>query len=71
MYHTIGIISASPMFLERAAQEIAAAIDVPLARLSAVNQRAFTIRYGGKSAILISQWLHRDLPGLARKRIPV
>ena len=71
LYHTIGIISASPMFLERAAQEIAAAIDVPLARLSAVNQRAFTIRYGGKSAILISQWLHRDLPGLARKRIPV
>ncbi len=71
LYHTIGIISASPMFLKRAAQEIAAAIDVPLARLSAVNQRAFTIRYGGKSAILISQWLHRDLPGLARKRIPV
>jgi hypothetical protein len=69
LYHTLGIISASPTFLERAAQEIAATIDVPLARLSAVNQRAFTIRYGGKSAILMSEWLHRDLPGLARKRI--
>lgn len=70
LYYTIGIISASPTFLERAAQEINAAIDVPLVRLSAVNQRAFTIRYGGKSAILMSEWLHRDLPGLARKRIP-
>ncbi len=70
LYHIIGIISASPSFLQRAAQEIAAAIDVPLARLSAVNQRAFTIRYGGKSAILMSEWLHRDLSGLARKRIP-
>jgi len=69
LYHTPGIISASSTFLERAAQEIAAAIDVPLVRLSAVNQRAFTIRYGGKSAILMSEWLHRDLPGLARKRI--
>ena len=37
---------------------------------SAVNQRAFTIRYGGKSALHMSEWLHRDLPGLARKRIP-
>ena len=70
LYHIIGIISASPTFLQRAAQEIAAAIDVPLARLSAVNHRAFTIRYGGKSAILMSEWLHRDLSGLARKRIP-
>jgi hypothetical protein len=69
LYYTIGIISASPTFLERAAQEINAVIDVPLARLSAVNQRAFTIRYGGKSAVLISEWLHRDLPGLTRKRI--
>jgi len=69
-YYTLGIISASPAFIERAAQEIAAAIGVSLARLSAVNQRAFTIRYGGKSAILTSEWLHRDLPGLARKRIP-
>lgn len=70
-YYIIGIISASPIFLERAAQEINTAIDVPLARLSAVNQRAFTIRYGGKSAVLMSEWLHRDLPGLARKRIPM
>lgn len=69
LYYTIGIISASPAFLQRAAQEINAAIDVPLARLSAVNQRAFTIRYGGKSAVLISEWFHRDLPGLTRKRI--
>lgn len=68
-HYIIGIISASPAFLERAAQEIVAAIDVPLVRLSAVNQRAFTIRYGGKSAILMGEWLHRDLPGLTRKRI--
>lgn len=68
-HYIIGIISASRVFLERAAQEINAAIDVPLARLSPINQRAFTIRYGGRSAILMSEWLHRDIPGLARKRI--
>ncbi len=70
-YYTLGIISASSAFLERAAQEIKAAIDVPLARLSAINQRAFTIRYGGRSAVLFSNWLHRDIPGLVRKRIPI
>ena len=70
LYYTLGIISASPTFLERAAQEIAAAIDVPLARLSTVNQRAYTIRFGGKSAKLMSEWLHRDISGLARKKIP-
>jgi hypothetical protein len=63
-------MSASPTFLERAAQEINAALDVPLARLSPVNKRAFTIRYGGRSATLINDWLHRDVPGLARKRMP-
>ena len=68
-YYTIGIISASPAFLERAAQEINIAIDVPLARLSIVNQCAFTIRYGGKSAVLVSKWLHHDIAGLTRKRI--
>lgn len=70
-HYIIGIISASSTFLERTAQEINAATDVPLARLSPINQCAFTIRYGGRSAVLISQWLHRDLPGLARKRIPI
>lgn len=69
-YYILGLISASPVFLERAAQEISTAIDVPLAHLSIVNQRAFSIRYGGRSAVLLSDWLHRDIPGLARKRIP-
>jgi hypothetical protein len=70
-YYTLGFMSASPSFLERAALEINAAVDVPLARLSPVNKRAFTIRYGGKSAVLMSNWLHRDIPGLTRKRIPI
>ena len=71
LYYTIGFMSASTTFLERAAQEIRAVLDLPLAHLSPVNQRAFTIRYGGKSAVLISKWLHHDVAGLARKRIPI
>lgn len=71
-HYVLGFISASSSFLEHTAQEIAAALDVPLAHLGTVNQgHTFTIRYGGKSAKLISEWMHRDLPGLARKRIPV
>jgi len=70
-YYTIGFISASPTFLERATLEISAALDLPQAHATDVNKRAFSIRYGGRSAVLISKWLHRDLPGLARKRIPV
>lgn len=71
-YYIIGFISASPTFLERASQEIANALNIPPAHLGTVNKGgAFTIRYGGKPAILISNLLHRDLPGLARKRIPL
>jgi hypothetical protein len=68
-HYTIGITSVSSDFLERAAQEINAALDVPLAHIGK-NNTAFAIRYGGRSAALISEWLHRDLPGLDRKRIP-
>lgn len=69
-YYTIGFVSASSAFLERAAQEISAALDVSAARVDKLNT-AFSLRYGGRTATLISGWLHRDLPGLARKRIPV
>lgn len=68
-YYTLGFISASRPFIERITQEIHAALDVPLARPGTINKRAFTVRYGGRSAKLVSDWLHRDLPGLARKRI--
>ena len=68
-YYTIGFMSASPAFLERAAQEISSILDISPANLSAVNHRAFSIRYGGRSAVLIDAWLHRDLRGLDRKRI--
>ncbi len=71
-HYILGFISASSPFLERVAQEITEALDVPLAHLGTVNKgRTFTIHYGGKSARLLSGWMHRDLPGLARKRIPV
>jgi hypothetical protein len=71
-HYILGFISASPTFLERAAQEIKDTLDVPRAHLGTVNDgRTFTIRYGGKSARLLSEWMHRDLPGLARKRIPL
>lgn len=71
-HYILGFISGSSPFLERVAHEITEALYLPLAHLGTVNKgRTFTIRYGGKSAVLISQWLHRDLPGLARKRIPV
>lgn len=70
-YYTIGLMSASTSFLERAAIEISAALDVPIAHLSSVNNRAFTIRYGGKGAVLVINWLHSNVSGLARKRIPI
>lgn len=71
-YYTLGFISASRPFIERIAQEIYTALDVPLVHLGTVNKgKTFTIRYGGKSARLVSEWLHRDLLGLARKRIPL
>lgn len=69
-YYTLGFMSASRPFIERIAQEVYTALDVPLVRPGTVNKSAFTVRYGGKSARLVSKWLHRDLPGLERKRIP-
>lgn len=70
-YYTLGFISASQVFIERVAKEIHAALDVPLVHLGTANKgKAFTVRYGGKSARLVDEWLHRDLPGLSRKRIP-
>ena len=56
--------------IERVNQELNAALRNALVKLGTVNKgQTYTIRYGGKSAQLISRWLHRDLPGLARKRI--
>ncbi len=52
-HYVTGFISASPAFPEQAAQEINKAIGIPLARLGRVNT-AFSIRYGGHSAILLS-----------------
>lgn len=69
-YYVCGIMSASPLFLERASSAINAATGVPEARLSGVNGRAFSIRYGGKSAHTLDRWLHQDCSGLPRKRIP-
>lgn len=70
-YYTLGFVSASRIFLERIAKEIHAVLDVPLAHLGTFNKGStFRISYGGKSALLVSEWMHRDLPGLARKRIP-
>jgi len=69
-YYIIGIISASIPFINRVAEVISDATGVPLARLSPVNQRAYSIRYGGQRAITVHDWLHADLPGLARKRLP-
>jgi hypothetical protein len=68
-YYTVGIMSASLGFIERAAQEITKALDIPLAHPNMVNNCVFTLRYGGKKATLIDEWLHRDLPGLERKRL--
>ncbi len=68
-HYIISITSASPAFLEQTAHKINAVLDVPLAHIDK-NNTAFAIRYGGKSAALISEWLHRDLAGLDRKRIP-
>jgi len=68
-YYTIGFMSASPPFLERAAHEITEAINIPLAHLNHYPT-AYAIRYGGQKAVLLNDWLHRDLPGLERKRIP-
>jgi hypothetical protein len=70
-YYVLGIMSASVPFIERIARVISAATGVPLANLSSVNHRAFTVRYNGRRAVAVHDWLHADLPGLARKRLPL
>jgi hypothetical protein len=69
-YYTCGIVSASAPFLERASEVISAALHIPPARLSGVNRRAFSIRYGGRSAREFDRWIHQDWQGLPRKRLP-
>lgn len=68
-YYTLGFISGSLPFLKRVVQEVNAAMNLPLINIGTVNGRAYSIRYGGKSAKILSEWLHRDLPGLIRKRM--
>lgn len=69
-YYIAGILSASQAFIEQAALVIHRATGCPLARPSSVNGRALAIRYSGQNAHTLTLWLHRDLPGLPRKRIP-
>jgi hypothetical protein len=70
-YYIVGFTSASRAFLEQVAQVISEAAGVPLARISLNGRSAFAIRYGGRYARIVSEWLHAELPGLARKRLPL
>lgn len=68
LYFSIGFTSASKPFLERIREVIREAIGVPSINIVA-NNSAYKILYGGASASAVHEWLHRDLPGLARKRV--
>ena len=68
LYYSIGFTSASKLFLERIIEVIHEAIGVPSINISA-NNSAYRILYGGASASTVHKWLHRDLPGLERKRV--
>jgi hypothetical protein len=68
-YYVTGLISGNPAFPARVAEHIALGTGLPCPQVCKVG-RAWTVRYGGSRALLVNEWLHRDLPGLARKRIP-
>lgn len=70
-YYSLGIMSASHSFLERAAEIIGIQSGLRAPAITRVNNRAWMIQYGGKHAIALSRWLHRDIVGLARKRPPI
>jgi hypothetical protein len=70
LYYSLGFTSASKPFLERITEVINGAIGVTPVNITA-NNSAYRILYGGASASSIHAWLHRDLPGLERKRIIV
>lgn len=70
-YYIIGFTSASRSFLEKMAQVISEAAAIPLARVSLNGRSTLAIRYGGRYARIVSDWLHAELPGLARKRLPL
>lgn len=68
LYFSIGFTSASKPFLERVREVIHEAVGVPSIKI-VDNNSAYRILYGGASASAVHEWLHRDLPGLARKRV--
>jgi hypothetical protein len=68
-YYVIGIISGNPIFPGQIARVIEDATSISSPQVCHVG-RAWSIRYGGRRAEVVSEWLHRDLPGLARKRLP-
>jgi hypothetical protein len=68
-YYVLGIISGNPVFPGQIARVVEDATSISSPQVCRVG-RAWTVRYGGRRAEVVSEWLHRDLPGLARKRLP-
>lgn len=68
-YYVTGIISGNPTFPGQIARVVEHATGISSPQVCHVG-RAWTVRYGGRRAEVVSEWLHRDLAGLARKRLP-
>jgi hypothetical protein len=68
-YYQIGIISGNPIFPGQIARVVEDTIGISSPQVCRVG-RAWSIRYGGGRAEVVNGWLHHDLPGLARKRLP-
>lgn len=70
VYYAWSITCASRPLLEEFRRRLRAATGVKVGGPYAVaaHNRALVIRYGGPSTHLLDEWLHADVPGLARKR---
>jgi hypothetical protein len=68
-YYVLGVISGNPIFPGQITEVITAVTGISAPQVCRVG-RAWSVRYGGRRAEVVSGWLHRDLPGLARKRLP-
>jgi hypothetical protein len=69
-YYVLGIISGNPIFPGQIARVVDDVTGISSPQVCRVG-RAWTVRYGGSRAEVVSEWLHRDRPGLARKRLPL
>jgi hypothetical protein len=68
-YYVLRVISGNAVFPGQIASVITTATGLSAPQVCRVG-RAWSVRYGGRRAEVVSEWLHRDLPGLARKRLP-